>query len=69
VIPINYLQWRRCIEVECGIALKPDFISARVAALTQPGDEPQRFARLYGDEHLQRVIGWFRRAQSEVSTA
>lgn len=67
MIPITYPQWRHCIEVECGIALKRDFIAARVAALTQAGEEPKRFARLYGDEHLQRVIGWFRRAQAEAS--
>lgn len=67
MIPINYLQWRHCIEVDCGIALKADFIAARIAALAQHGDEPQRFARLYGDAHLQRVIGWFRRAQGEAS--
>jgi hypothetical protein len=68
VIPITYPQWRHCIEVDCGIALEPQFIADRVAALAQSGDEPQRFARLYGNEHLQRVIGWFRRAQSEIST-
>lgn len=69
MIPLNYLQWRHCIEVDCGIALKPDYIAARVAALAQAGDEPLRFARLYGDEHLQRVIGWFRRALAEASSA
>ena len=66
MIPINYLQWRHCIEVDCGVALKPDYIGTRLTALTQAGDEPQRFARLYGDAHLQRVIGWFQRAQAEA---
>lgn len=66
MIPVNYFQWRHCIEVDCGIALLPEFIAARIDALTQAGDEVQRFARLYGDAHLQQVIRWFQRAQAEV---
>ena len=66
MIPADYPQWRRCIEVDCGIALEPEFIAARIAALTRSGEEPQRFARLYGDAHLQRVIGCFQRARAEA---
>lgn len=63
VIPETYAQWRHCIEVECGIPLTPDFINARLQALAQPrGEEAGRFAGLYGAAHLERVIGWFRRA-------
>jgi hypothetical protein len=68
VIPRSYPQWRHCIEVDCGIALKPDFITARLAALTGTADEPQRFARLYGEAHLRNVIAWFLLAQSELAT-
>jgi hypothetical protein len=66
MIPTNYEQWRHCIEIECGIALEPDYVAQRLTVLTQPGDEPERFARLYGQAHLQHVIGWFQLAQAEV---
>ena len=69
MIPTNYRQWRHCIEVECGIALLPDYISTRLQALSEPGDEPRRFASLYGATHLDRVIGWFRRALAEMPAA
>jgi hypothetical protein len=65
-MPADYLQWRHCIEVDCGIALEPDFIAVRMAALTHDDAEPQRFARLYGEAHLRRVIGWFQRAQADL---
>ena len=66
MIPATYDHWRHCIEVDCGIALEPGYIQARIAALGQPGQEPSRFAKLYGDAHLQRVLGWFRRVAGEI---
>jgi len=60
VIPATYSDWRHCIEVECGIALEQPFIQARLAILQNAShQETQRFASLYGNTHLQRVIGWF----------
>jgi hypothetical protein len=53
--------------MKCGLALKPDFLQARIAALSDPDqEETQRFARLYGDAHLKRVLAWFRRAAAEA---
>lgn len=64
VIPQNYAEWRRCIEVDCGIALTPEFVAMRIDALTRSGsEEARRFAGLYGSDHLQRVIGWFHAAR------
>lgn len=68
VIPRSYNEWRHCIEVDCGIPLTPDFVSDRIEALTRSGsEEASRFARLYGNEHLQRVIGWFHAARAAIS--
>ena len=66
MIPRSYAQWRHCIEVDCGIALTPAYMTARVTVLTSQADEPQRFARLYGQAHLESVIAWFRQAQSDL---
>jgi len=63
VIPRTYAEWRRCIEVDCGLAITPEFVSARLAALKRNGsEEARRFAGLYGHDHLQRVVGWFEQA-------
>lgn len=69
VIPRNFAEWRRCIEVDCGIALTPEFVAMRIEALTRNGsEEAHRFASLYGSDHLQRVIGWFHAARPNPPT-
>lgn len=67
LIPSDYSRWRYCIEVKCGLALKPDFLRARIAVLSDPGqEETRRFARRYGDTHLNRILAWFRQAAAEA---
>ena len=67
LIPSDYASWRCCIEVKCGLALNPAFLRARIAVLSDSGqEETQRFARLYGDAHLNRVLAWFRQAAAEA---
>ena len=68
VIPLSYKQWRNCIEVRCKIRLTPAFIRERLAEL-QDGKhaKTREFARLYGVDHLQRTIAWFRRAADEMT--
>ena len=66
VIPLSYKQWRSCIEVRCKIRLTPTFIRERLAELQDDKQAKTReFARLYGVDHLQRTIAWFRRAADE----
>jgi hypothetical protein len=63
MIPDSYEQWRHCIEVDCAIGLTPLFIAERLRELRDPAHERTRqFARLYGVDHLQRVVAWFERA-------
>jgi hypothetical protein len=65
LIPSGYASWRYCIEVKCGMALTADDVEERIRVLADPGqEETQRFARTYGRDHLERVLGWFRRAQA-----
>lgn len=69
VIPRNDAEWRRCIEVDCGIALTPEFVAMRIEALTRSeSEEARRFASLYGRDHLQRVIGWFQASHPAAAT-
>jgi hypothetical protein len=63
MIPQTFDEWKRCIEVDCGLRLTSDFIQRRIAELaddTHP--ETRKFVRLYGDDHLQRVRAWFQQA-------
>jgi len=63
LIPQTYEQWADCIERACGIPLTPEFVRARIEALTRAGgEEAERFALLYGPGHRERVIAWYRQA-------
>ncbi|MEM8734035.1 MAG: hypothetical protein AAGG44_07430, partial [Planctomycetota bacterium] len=60
-IPASYNQWRHFIEVTCRIKLTKSFLDDRLAEL-QNGDhsKTKEFARLYGADHLERTVSWFR---------
>ena len=66
IVPETYEEWRHCITVECGLELTPDFISKRITSLQNDKDHyTQQFVKLYGQQHLQQVLGWFRQAQQK----
>ena len=67
VIPHSYEQWRHCIEVRCNIRLTSTYIRERMAELQDDNHaKTKEFASLYGPEHLERIIAWFRRAADEM---
>ncbi len=69
VIPTSYDQWRHCIEVRCNIRLTPKYIDERLSELQNSDHAKTReFAKLYGADHLERTITWFRQASDEVSS-
>ncbi len=70
VIPESYEQWRHCIEVRCRIQLTPTFVEARLKEL-QDATNPRtkEFKKMYGADHLQRTVSWYRQAAGEVSRA
>ena len=64
MIPQNYEEWRHCIVVDCGLELTPSFIEERIASLQNSKENhTQQFIRLYGQEHHQKVLGWFMQAR------
>ena len=68
VIPSSYEQWRHCIEVRCRIQLTRSYIGQRLSELQDDQHARTReFAKLYGSDHLQRTITWFRQASEEFS--
>jgi hypothetical protein len=70
LIPTSYGSWRYCIEVKCGIPLTLGYVRERIRVLSDPrNEETERFARTYGREHLERVLGWFGRAAESLQSA
>ena len=62
----DYDAWVRCITVDCGIPLTVDFIEKRLSALRDGSDaHTKRYLTVYGQDHLDRVIGWFEKALEE----
>ncbi|MDP2903781.1 MAG: hypothetical protein Q8N96_11870 [Methylovulum sp.] len=61
---------RKNLPCLCGIALEAAYINSRIAALDNAeSEETSRFRRLYGDQHWQNVLLWFRQAQQELAAA
>jgi hypothetical protein len=68
MIPTSYSDWRRCIEVDCGIALTTAFIAARIDELSDTSHfRTQQFESLYGAQHRARVLAWFQQARAELA--
>lgn len=67
MVPHDYLEWKHCIEVSCGIMLTPSFIERR---LTELNDDQSvychQFDGLYGYGYRQQVIGWFEQAKRSI---
>lgn len=59
-IPKSFEEWRICIEERCGIPLTLEFAEQRLAIYSNEDlPETVRFAKLYGNDHLQLVKHWF----------
>ena len=66
IVPASFAEWRRCIEVDCGIELTPAFIAARRRALADARDpHTRRFVEHWGEAHRRRVLAWL----DEAATA
>jgi hypothetical protein len=68
IIPTDYAEWHECITIKFGIPLSLEYITERLAALSQSEtEETIRFRRLCGDQHWRDVIHWFRQAKHDLS--
>lgn len=67
IIPETYEQWRYCIEVLGENRLTNSYLDQRLSILENKNhEECRRFASIYGEEHLQRTVDWFRRAKCDL---
>ncbi|MEM7435891.1 MAG: hypothetical protein AAF436_12120 [Myxococcota bacterium] len=66
----SYEDWKHCITVECNIPLTPDYVTKRIAVLSDERDPTTaRFVALYGDPYRLRTIQWFEQARAELGGA
>lgn len=61
MIPQTFEQWKNCIVNDCKINLTKDFAQQRLAVYKdKKNNETQKFVSLYGEQHLQNIINWFK---------
>lgn len=60
MIPKDFMEWKACIEVKCGIPLTPTFVKQRLLELGDyQNQHTKEFIRVYGNTYHQQVIKWF----------
>lgn len=61
MIPQTFEQWKNCIVNDCKINLTKDFAQQRLTVYQdKKNNETQKFVSLYGEQHLQNIINWFK---------
>jgi len=62
MISQTFEEWRSCIVDDCKINLTQDFAKQRLAVYEDSENtETQKFESLYGKQHLENVIRWFKK--------
>lgn len=66
MIPINYNEWRNCIENDCKIRLSKTFIDKRLKIYSNlDNPETKKFVQLYGINHLKNILNWLKQASEK----
>jgi len=61
MIAQSFEQWKQCIEKDCKISLTKEFAKKRLSVyLDRKNHETQKFISLYGEQHLENIIKWFK---------
>ena len=67
MIPTSYAEWYECITVKCRIEMNREYIKMRLENLNdRTRIETEKFVKLYGENHLDRVLTWFQKALKEA---
>lgn len=61
MVATSFDEWRSCIVNDCKIKLTKDFAKKRLAVYQdRKNKETRDFIALYGEQHLQNIIYWFK---------
>ena len=67
LIPTSYSEWYECITVKCKIPMTRSFIQERLSILEDLNQkETKKFSSLYGEQHLNEVVSWYRLALNKT---
>lgn len=59
--PKTLTDWTHCIVNDCKINLTQEFAEQRLLIYQDnKNSETQKFISLYGENHLQNIINWFK---------
>jgi hypothetical protein len=62
MIPTNFNDWKRCIEIDCKIKLNEDFARQRLKIYQDNNNqESLKFIQLYGEQHLNNIVQWYKK--------
>ena len=61
LIPQSFEEWKSCIVNDCKIKLTKAFAEKRLQVYENDSHpETRKFAALYGRQHLNNVIHWYK---------
>lgn len=61
MIPQTFHDWKKCITQDCKIDLTKAYAQKRLTVyLNKDSDETKKFLALYGEQHLNNIINWFK---------
>jgi len=62
MIAYTFEEWKNCIVNDCKIKLTREFAQERLSVYENPKNpETLKFIKLYGKQHLENIIHWFKR--------
>ena len=62
MVPQTFEEWKSCIVNDCKIRLTKAFAQKRLSVYENAGHpETRKFIELYGKQHLDNVIYWFKK--------
>lgn len=61
MIPQTFIEWKDCITKGCKIELTKEFAHTRLRVYENSANpETQKFVKLYGQQHLNNIIRWYK---------
>ena len=62
MIPRTFEEWKNCIVNDCKINLTKSFAEKRLSVYeNRKNPETKKFIELYGEQHLDNVIYWYKK--------
>ncbi|MEN0003345.1 MAG: hypothetical protein AAF798_04355 [Bacteroidota bacterium] len=68
MVPTTFDEWKHCIVEKCKIKLTKHFVANRLKVYENSNNpETRQFVALYGEQHLNNVIYWLKKASTSAA--